>query len=424
MGDARGRKVAVHYWILALLTGFSVVSYMLRTNITVAAQFMKPELGLDDIQMGRVFSAFMLGYAIFQVPAGILGDRWGARAVLAIAAAIWGVVTVLTGLVPGLLVGTGLAALTSLLILRFTLGVAEAATYPVAAQAVATWMPLTKRTFANAVVIAGASLGIIAVSPLVAWMMVAYGWRATFFVTAAFGFGIALLWRWYATDRPADHRDLSQAELSSIMAGRADATETSRTSWWHLLRSRNMRLICLSYFLDSFVLFIFVFWFFLYLVEDRGFSVLRGGVFNSLPYVFALVMVPLMGRWCDALSARRGRERGRRMVAILCLCLSAVFLLVGANVVAAVPAILCLSLSVGFLQSTEGPFWSSATDIAGRHAATAGGIMNTAGNLGGVVSTALAPVAVHSFGWAFTFAACGVLLLVASVSWLFIRDDR
>jgi ACS family glucarate transporter-like MFS transporter len=424
LSAARRPSIAVHYWILALLTGFSLVSYMLRTNITVAAQFMKPDLGLDDVQMGRVFSAFMLGYAIFQVPAGVLGDRWGARAVLSGAAALWGVVTVLTGVVPGLLAGTGLAALTSLLILRFTLGVAEAATYPVAAQAVANWMPLTQRTFANAVVIAGASLGIIAASPLVAWMMVSYGWRATFFVTAALGFGIAVLWRSYATDRPADHPDISPLELSAIMAGRTEAPEVSRTSWWHLLRSRNMRLICLSYFLDSFVLFIFVFWFFQYLVEARGFSVLRGGVFNSLPYVFALVMVPLMGRWCDALSARRGRERGRRTVAILCLGLSALFLLVGAKVAAAVPAILCLSLSVGFLQSTEGPFWSSATDIAGRQAATAGGIMNTAGNLGGVVSTALAPVAVQSFGWAFTFTACGVLLLVAGVSWLFITYER
>ena len=417
------RRAGVHYWILALLTGFSLVSYMLRTNITVAAQFMKPELGLDDVQMGRIFSAFMLGYALFQVPAGVLGDRWGARAVLAASAAIWGVTTVLTGLVPGWLVGTGVAAFVSLLILRFTLGVAEAATYPVAAQAVANWMPLTQRTFANAVVIAGASLGIIAASPLVAWMMVAYGWRATFFATAALGFGIAVLWRWYATDRPADHRDISQEELATITAGRADAPDASRTSWWHLLRNRNLRLICLSYFLDSFVLFIFVFWFFLYLVEERGFSVLRGGIFNSLPYIFSLVMVPLMGRWCDGLSAHRGRERGRRAVAILCLCLSALFLLVGANVAAAMPAILCLSLSVGFLQSTEGPFWSSATDIAGRHAATAGGIMNTAGNLGGVVSTALAPVAVRSFGWAFTFAGCGVLLLVAGASWLFIKRE-
>lgn len=413
----------VHYWILALLTGFSLVSYMLRTNITVAAQFMKPDLGLDDIQMGRVFSAFMLGYAIFQIPAGVLGDRWGARAVLTGAALVWGIVTVLTGLVPGWLVGTGAAALTSLLVLRFTLGAAEAATYPVAAQAVAHWMPLTQRTFANAVVIAGASLGIIAVSPLVAWMMVAYGWRATFFVTAAFGFGIALLWRRYATDRPADHRDMSEAELAAIMAGRTGPPAVSQTSWWHLLGSRNMRLVCLSYFLDSFVLFIFVFWFFQYLVEERGFSVLRGGVFNSLPYIFSLAMVPLVGRWCDALSARRGRERGRRVVAILCLCLSAVSLLVGATVAAALPAILCLSLSVGFLQSTEGPFWATATDIAGRHAATAGGIMNTAGNLGGVVSTALAPVAVQSFGWAFTFAGCGVLLLVASLSWIFIKQE-
>ncbi|MGH9842207.1 MAG: MFS transporter [Blastocatellia bacterium] len=151
---------------------------------------------------------------------------------------------------------------------------------------------------------------------------------------------------------------------------------------------------------------------------------LKGGVFNSLPYIFAMVMIPACGRWCDYVSSRVGRARGRRIFALGCLMLSAAFLLIGAKVAAPIPAIICLSLSVGFLQSTEGPFWSSAVDVAGPHAGTAGGIMNTAGNLGGVVSTALAPILVKQFGWLATFAFCSALAVLAGLIWLFIRSDQ
>ncbi|MGH9842208.1 MAG: MFS transporter [Blastocatellia bacterium] len=144
-----GNPTSVHRRILALLAGFSLVSYVLRTNISVAAKFMMPELGLSEIQMGQVFSSFMLGYAIFQIPAGLLGDRRGPRVVLTVAAVCWGVATLLTGLVPGLLISSGMGAFASLLVLRFTLGAAEAATYPVAARAVANWMPVTERTFSG-----------------------------------------------------------------------------------------------------------------------------------------------------------------------------------------------------------------------------------------------------------------------------------
>src|SRR5262249_42890315 len=189
---------AIRYRILALLVGFSLVSYVLRTNITVAAKLMMPELGLNEIQMGQVFSAFMLGYAIFQIPAGILGDRKGPRLVLTLAAVLWGATTLLTGLVPGLLIGSGLGALMSLIVLRFTLGAAEAATYPVAARSVANWFPISERTFANAMVITGSTLGMVFTPPLISWVMVMWGWREIFFVTSVLAFLFAFACRSYA----------------------------------------------------------------------------------------------------------------------------------------------------------------------------------------------------------------------------------
>jgi ACS family glucarate transporter-like MFS transporter len=185
-----------------------------------------------------------------------------------------------------------------------------------------------------------------------------------------------------------------------------------------------MLLISASYFLDSYVLFIFVFWFYLYLVDERHFSILKGGFYSSLPWIAALVIVPIGGRGCDVLSKRRGPRIGRRAIAMAGLLVSSVFLGIGAVAEAAPLAIAALSLSVGFLIATEGPFWSSAVDIAGPHAGTAGGIMNTAGNLGGMASTSLVPVLVERFGWLVALASGALFALVGALLWLFIRVDE
>lgn len=426
-----GPPTAVRWRIVAMLAGFSLVSYALRTNISIAAALMRSDLHLTQIQLGQVFSAFMAGYALFQVPAGALGDRYGPRLILTVAAVVWGVTTLMTGALPGLIGGAG-ATLVVLIAVRFLLGIAEAATYPVAASAVGVWMPASERAFANSLVIAGMALGSAFIPPLMSRLMVANGWRFSFYVTSVLAFLIAGLWWFYATDDPAQHPAVNEAERRAIRAGLdagartaiAAGTRTRRMMHWPLLRNRNMILISVSYFLDSYVLFIFVFWFYLYLVDERGFGILRGGVYSSLPWIAALVIVPAGGRLCDVLSERHGRRFGRRAVAMTGLLVSSALLAWGARSQHAIPAIVALSLSVGFLMSTEGPFWSSAIDISGVHAGTAGGIMNTAGNLGGVVSTSLVPIIVDRFGWIVALATGSSFGLVAAVLWLLIRVDE
>lgn len=405
----------IRYRILALLAGLSLVSYLLRSNISIASKFMMPELGLDEVRMGQVFSAFMLGYAIFQVPAGALGDRLGPRRVLALAAAFWGLATLLTGLVPAT------AAFAVLIGLRFLLGAAEAATYPVAARAVADWFPIGERTFASVVVVAGSTVGIIFNGPLISALMVARGWRVAFLLTSLSGALIAILWWRYATDRPAEHPAISASELALISASRT--TESHPFSWRAILANRNIGLISVSYFLDSYVLFLFIFWFYIYLTDERGFSVLRGGYYNSLPYVFAMVMMPLTGWLCDRLSGRTGRGAARRAFALGLLLLAGGALFLGASAGAPLTAILWLSLAVGLLMSSEGQFWATVSETAWPHSGAAGGVMNTAGNLAGVVSTAATPLLVRSIGWTGTFVVSAAMLLTAGLLWLLIRVD-
>jgi MFS transporter, ACS family, glucarate transporter len=378
----------VRYSMVALLAVFSLVAYILRMNISVAAKFMMPDLGLTQIQMGQVFSAFMLGYAIFQVPWGLLGDRFGPRRMLAAAALIWVITTALTGW------GAGFVGL---VVLRFVLGAGQAALYPLAARAVGNWMLESERAFAYSIIIAAAAAGSAFTGPLIAWSMVAFGWHVAFYLCSGLALGIGGLWYAYASDGP---RRVS-AQVSE--------------SWVGLLRNGNICLICASYFLSSYVLFMFIFWFYLYLVEERKFSVLSGGLFTSMPYILALAVVPAGGYLSDRL--------GKRFVAIGGFAIAAAALLVGTRAANPYAAIGALSISVAFLMATEGPFWSTTIDVAGAHAGAAGGIMNMAGNLGGVASTSLVPVLVKKFGWAIALGSGSGLAILGGLIWLLIRVD-
>ncbi|MDQ2712534.1 MAG: MFS transporter, partial [Acidobacteriota bacterium] len=166
----------------------------MRTNISVAQQFMARDLSFSNIQIGYVFSAFLIGYTIFQVPAGLLGDRFGPRIVLTISGVWWGVTTLLTGLLPGFAVKGTALTLGSLLLLRFLHGMGEAGTFPVAMTAVAEWFRPSEHALVNALIFTGSTLGAAFSPPLVAYIMNALGWRETFYFTALPPVVLAAVW--------------------------------------------------------------------------------------------------------------------------------------------------------------------------------------------------------------------------------------
>jgi ACS family glucarate transporter-like MFS transporter len=398
--------------IILLLSGFSLMAYVLRMNISVASPFMMAELNLDKIQMGRVFSAFMLGYALFQVPWGVSGDRLGPGRILTWAAIAWTLTTLLTGLLPGWIVPAGTASLGMLIALRFLLGASQAAAYPVASRAISGWLPASQRALSFSALIVAMAFGSAFTPPLVSWAMSTFGWRMSFYICAVVALGLAVAWR-----------RLAGSQLDTAITGPANNTRSTQ-AWWAPLKDSRVSLLSLSYFFNSYVLFVFVFWLYLYLVEQRGMSILSGGVYTSIPFVLAMFFVPAAGVICDRLSIRYGPTVGRRVVAMTALVSSALFLVLGVDVVDQDLAIAGLSLAVAFLLCTEVAYWSASMDVGGDSAGTVGGIMNMAGNLGGVVSTALVPILVSWWGWPFAFQSAAGLSIVAAVLWVFVKMEH
>ncbi|HVO64678.1 MAG TPA: MFS transporter [Terriglobales bacterium] len=259
MNQKTENAARVRYVILAMLFGFSFVSYLERINISIASELMMPVLSLTKIQMGHIFSGFPIGYAVFQVPTGILGDTIGPRRTLASAALLWGIVTVLTGFIPGLLVTGTTGAFVSLWILRFLLGSAEAATYPVGSRAVRNWMPISQRAFGNSVMFIGSSGASALAGPVISLLMVKFGWRESFYLSSILAFVIAILWYWYATDYPEQHNSVSHEELQQIdVSSRLESRDQSSAPMWTLLSDRKILFLSLSYVSEGYVLFIFL----------------------------------------------------------------------------------------------------------------------------------------------------------------------
>ncbi|MDP9160597.1 MAG: MFS transporter [Acidobacteriota bacterium] len=418
---SEAKPTNVRWWIVAMLTGFAFVSYLQRINISVAAEMMGPELHLSKIQIGQIFSSFLVGYAIFQIPGGMFADRFGTRITLAISAALWGVFTVFTGMVPSLASTATGAIFLALWLSRFFLGSAEATTYPVGALAVHNWIRPPGRAYANSWMFAGTSLAAAFATPFVSWLMLRMGWRWVFGITSLPAFVVALLWWRFSTNTPRQHRYINSAELAIT---NSDCEPVHRTQGFGtLLRDRKIVLLCISYMAEGYLLFIFVFWLYIYLVEVRRFSMMNGGIIAALPWLTGLAFTPLGGLVADRIAARRGRLLAAKYIIITGYFISGVLLFAAAYARTSGLCVAALCLSVGFLMSAEASFWVSATYIAGERAGAISGLMNTAGIVGGIASTSLVPVLVAHFNWLAAFGSATLVALACGSLWIIIAKQ-
>jgi MFS transporter, ACS family, glucarate transporter len=387
-------------WLLvALLSVTATASYLCRVNVSVAGALLMSEFNLSQVEMGRVFSAFLLGYALFMVPAGMLADRWGAKRVLALAAWSWVFATLLqAGIGWGPLKSSSTGAMLAFLAVRFLLGIGEAPTFPGAGQGVSRWIPPEKQGRATGLVNAAIGLGSALAPPLVSFVMVRAGWRAALLVTALPALAVAIAWQKVKDPEPESKPGLNETANARKPAG------------LKRLRSRSFYLLTASYTLQGYVGYIFVFWFYLYLTQERHFDLLRGALLSSLPWILSLASIPLGGWLSDRLVRRYGLTRGRRIVPLVGLAGAGVFLALGAHTGSAYMAAAYLALSTALVLCVEGPFWATMMEMAGGNSGTAGGIMNMGSNVGGLISPALTPMLAVWIGWE------NALLLAAGIS--------
>ncbi|HWI86395.1 MAG TPA: MFS transporter [Sphingomonas sp.] len=408
--------------LVLMLFVVSAIAFLDRTNISVAGVQMRQEYGIDKVHLGWVFSAFLVGYALFQVPAGWLAARWGPRRVLTFALLWWGVFTALTALVPP----QARNAILLLALVRFGLGIGESVVYPSGNQFIARWIPVQERGRANGWIFAGVGAGSGLTPPLITAIIAFGGWRASFYVCALIGCCAALCWFVLARDRPEDHPLVKADELAHIRAGLTMVEDNRRVPvpWGTILSSRNVWALFLSYFAFGYVVWIFFSWFFIYLAEARHLDLKASAGYSMLPFLAMTVGCLAGGVINDRLSTRYGLYWGRSILAVFSFIFTAIFLVLGSMVDSPLLAVLILAGGAGTIYLSQSSFWSVSADIAGRHTGVVSGFMNMGCQIGGAVTSSLTPWIATQFGWAAAFGTGATLVLVGAIAWLMVDSRR
>lgn len=412
-------------WILIIwVFVLSAVAYLDRVNISIAGQAISLEFRLDNVHLGWVFSAFVLGYALFQAPGGRLADRFGARKVLTAGVLWWGVFTALITIIPS----DGTRALAWLLAVRFLLGAGEAVVYPASNRLVANWIPSGERGIANGLIFAGVGVGAGITPPLITSILLNYGWRWSFWVSAAIGFGAGLVWYLLARDTPQEHPWASDAERAHIAAGLPESPKQLESApmvpWKTILTSKDVAAITVSYFIFGYAAYIFFTWFFIYLSTVRGLNLKTSSYYSMLPFIGMAICSPLGGRISDAITKHQGKRVGRCGVAGVSLLLAALFIALGTLARSAELASVVLACGAGALYLSISSFWSVSADLAGPAAGSVSGIMNMGCQIGGAVTASLTPVIANHFGWGASFLTAAALCALGALPWLVVDPEH
>jgi len=409
------------FWLFVL----STVAYLDRVNISVAGGSIANAYGFSNIQLGWVFSAFLAGYALFQMVGGYLADRFGPRRVLAAGVFWWGVFTAVTASIPATVTG----ALWILIAVRFLLGAGEAVVYPASNQFVAQWIPREERGIANGWIFAGVGTGAGFAPPLITYVMIRHGWRASFWVCALIGFAAGAVWYLLARDTPADQPRVSASELAKIRAGlnfsgTTGAAQSSPLKWGNLVTSKEVRAVTLSYFCYGYAAWIFFSWFYIYLAQARRLNLKASAFYAMLPFIAMALGCLAGGTINDRLSRRYGLRVGRCILGGVSMAVAGAFLAFGAEASSARVASVVLAGGAGALYLSQSSFWSVTVDIAGKSSGSVSGFMNMGNQIGGAVTASLTPMIAKHFGWVASFGVAAALCVVGALAWSFVNPER
>ena len=418
MADRSKVRLFLVFWLFVL----STVAYLDRTNISIASVKMTKEFGIDKIHLGWVLSAFLIGYAGFQVPAGWLAGRYGPRKTLTVALVWWGVFSVLTTLVsPGL----G-GVLTQLIAVRLVLGIGEALMYPAANQFIATWIPPQGRAKANGWLFAGVGVGAGLTPPIVTAIMLAYGWRASFWFSAAVGLVAAVVWYLASRDHPEDHPGVDAVELAYIRAGlEARKSQNRKPVPWRLIfSSKDVWLLTISYFAFGYIAFIFLSWFFIYIADVRGVDLRRSALYSMMPFLSMTICCLVGGIISDRFSQIKGLYVGRCVFGCVAMLASALFLVFGSEAHDTLTACVILAGGAGALYLAQSPYWAITADIAGPNTGVVSGVMNMGAQVAGAITSSLTPWIAAQFGWTMAFHVAAAMAVIGAAAWLFVDPSQ
>ncbi|WP_326685704.1 MFS transporter [Streptomyces sp. NBC_01795] len=423
-----GRSRA-RFLIVAMLFVVSTLNNADRAILSITGTEIQDGIGISDITLGYLFSAFSWAYMLAQLPGGWIVDKWGARKVYAGSIFVWSVTTLLQGFVP--LFGLA-SAMIALFVLRLAVGLAEGPAYPTNGRVVATWFPAAERATASAIFNSSQYAAPVVFTPFMAWLTHGWGWPSAYFVMG--GIGIALsAWWWVAYRQPREHRGVNQAELDHLIEGGAlvdiekaasVGTKTGVSTCSvvrQLLSSRLMIGLCTGQFFIATLVYFFLTWFPIYLIKELGMPLLEAGFTASIPALFGFIGGILGGLLSDGLLRRGISVTAARKIPIvaglaLSTCIIACAWTSSKTVVIALMAIAFFGKGLGSLG------WTVLSDTSPKEAAgLSGGLFNALANLAGITTPIIIGYVVDvtgSFDGALYFV--GASGLAAALSFLLV----
>jgi ACS family glucarate transporter-like MFS transporter len=410
-------RTKVRWKVLAVTVALAFITYLDRVCISTTAPKIMHDLHLSTVQMSFVFSAFTTAYAIFEIPTGWWGDRVGTRRVLTRIVLWWSSFTALTA---------GAWNFPSMLAVRALFGMGEAGAWPNVARTFSRWFPPEERGTAQGIFFAGAHFGAGVTPLLVAAIVQWLPWRAVFVLFAITGFIWSILWYVWFRDDPREHSAVNEAEAEWIARG-ANTTPSGHSAavFKFALRSPSVWSLCFMYFTQSYGFYFFITWFPAYLQREKHLSGFALGLFAGAPMLMSVVADLTGGLTTDWLTRRTNLRIGRCLTGGASLVLAALFLTIGTLTKDALAAGLLIAVAAMWSNFLLGASWGTCLDIAGPHAGTVSATMNTAGQVGGILSPIIfALLTRNATTWEAPLFLIAGLYFFGGLCWWFVHPER
>jgi MFS family permease len=407
------KKPGAPHIVLALLCLLYLILFVNRVNISTAAPLMKADLKLTNTQLGLVFSAFAIPYAIFQLIGGWVGDKFGPRLTLSLCCALVGVSTILTGAAQGF---------ASLFALRVALGFGEGAAFPTATRAMSRWTPVRSWGFAQGITHSFARLGNAITPPIMAVLLLFISWRGSFVVLGLASFVWLFVWAGYFLNEPEDHPAITAADLAALPVRNSANTEV--IPWW--LLARRILPVTMVDFCYGWTLWLFLSWIPSFFFENYHLNLQSSAMFSAGVLFAGVIGDTVGGLASDRLLRMTGSLVVARRAVIVTGFLGAFVFLVPVILIHDLRiAAVGLSLAFFFAELIVAPIWSIPMDIAPRYAGSASGMMNFGFAVAGLVSPSSFGYLVDRTGsWVVPFIGSTALLLLGAALAMRLRPDR
>lgn len=417
---AQGKSTNIRWLLLGIVYTTCLVAYLDRVNLSICAPLIMEEYGLDKIQFGMTMSAFFVAYTLMQIPGGMMAEKYGIRITGTLAMLLWSVFTILTPMAVGLY---------SFILVRFLFGLGEGPLFPTNGSFLARWFSSREKALSSSIMVSGAFIGPAFGPILTVWLLERFGWHWVFYLYGLAGIVMAIIWFACSRNHPGEHAGVNRAELEHITE---KASEEAREGlkhetapWRKYLASYQFWCLGFQYCVANYIMYLFLSWIPMYLLEARGMSMQDMGLAAGAPWVAICVFLILSGKVSDRLVASGvSKMASRSLIAIIGFIVCGVGLYMAAKAETPGQNIVWLTVCLGALGLTYTGAWASCQDLGQRFGGSVVAWMNTWANIGGFLAPIVTAMLVEYFSWEVALSTSSLIIALGVISWLFVRPDR